>query len=439
MLKELTALALVALLAGCVGGTKRDLTPAEEARFNSLPNETIVNETKSSLSKALDEKLDVFAPKHFAAANEATRQAAKELADKDRDGVIANAARAERELAGAYKAKGVALSVLADPLRLDMELTQAEAPTLHAKEYAGLKEKMRMVIAGVEGDDLKGAQKLSSDLAHEMEALLVRIVKENALAEAQKLMDQINKENVGELAPKSLETATAALLKAEATIQRERNNEAAVAEAAAYALQMIREARYIAKRVEELRKVEPKYMEQVIQAEENRLAEVAAAAGLKNMAGMSLRERVYALVDQAKTLADAAAAADSAAAKSKAFETDLAEARAALAASEQKLQPLRAENDRLKQQAMLAEERLKAREDVIEALKFGVRGGAPAQVSASVRRPAAVEPPPLPQAVEAPAAVVEPTPAPQAVEAPAAAVEPTPALQAVEAPVAPAQ
>lgn len=205
----------------------------------------------AAVEKARAEKLDVFAPKAFAAAVLASQNATRE-AERGRapEKVTARVQEGEAALQKARAVADNARQTLASALKTREDAIVADAPKLASEAWTKASERFQQAMRANESGDLPNAQKRGAEAEVLMRGAELIAIKGGVLNEARALIAQADAAKVARFAPRSLQSAKRHLGEAEQEIQRNRYDLAMPRKLAAQARYDARHAAYVAQQAE---------------------------------------------------------------------------------------------------------------------------------------------------------------------------------------------
>lgn len=205
----------------------------------------------AAVEKARTDRLDVLAPKAFAAAVQASQNAIKE-AERGR-GTEKIAARVQEGEAALQRARSVAAGArqsLAGVIKTREDALVAEAPKLAPEAWTKAAERFQQAMRENESGDLPNAQKRAAEAEVLLRDAELIAIKGGILNEARALIAQADEAKVAKFAPRSLQSAKRHLAEAEQEIQRNRYDLATPRKLAAQARYDARHATYLAQQIE---------------------------------------------------------------------------------------------------------------------------------------------------------------------------------------------
>lgn len=233
----------------------------------------------AAVEKARADRLDVYAPKAFAAAVQASQNATKE-AERGR-GTDKIAARVQEGEAALQRARSVADAVrqsLAGVIKTREDALVADAPKLASEAWAKASERFQQAMRENESGDLPNAQKRGAEAEVLLREAELIAIKGGILNEARALIAQADEAKVAKFAPRTLQSAKRHLAEAEQEIQRNRYDITAPRKLAAQARYDARHATYLAQQIERVmqEKDEQAGIEALILSWEEPLQRIAA-------------------------------------------------------------------------------------------------------------------------------------------------------------------
>jgi outer membrane protein OmpA-like peptidoglycan-associated protein len=205
----------------------------------------------AAVEKARADKLDVFAPKAFAAAVQASQNATKE-AERGRnpERVATRVQEGEAALQKARSVADTAKKTLASVIKTREDAMVAEAPKYAPEAWTRAAERFQQAMRENESGDLPNAQKRAAEAEVLLRDAELIGIKGGILNEARNLIAQADEAKVARFAPRTLQSAKRNLAQAEQEIQRNRYDVGLPRKLAAQARYDARHATYLAKEIE---------------------------------------------------------------------------------------------------------------------------------------------------------------------------------------------
>jgi OOP family OmpA-OmpF porin len=205
----------------------------------------------AAVEKARADRLDVYAPKAFAAAVQASQNATKE-AERGRgtDKIAARVQEGEAALQRARSVADAARQSLAGVIKTREDALVAEAPKLASEAWTKAAERFQQAMRENESGDLPNAQKRAAEAEVLLREAELIAIKGGILNEARALIAQADEAKVAKFAPRTLQSAKRNLAEAEQEIQRNRYDLTAPRKLAAQARYDARHATYLAQQIE---------------------------------------------------------------------------------------------------------------------------------------------------------------------------------------------
>lgn len=205
----------------------------------------------AAVEKARAEQLDVLAPRAFAAALQASQNAARE-AERGR-GTEKIAVRVQEGEAALQKARTVAASArqtLGGVIKTREDALVAEAPKFSGEAWTKASERFSQAMRENESGDLPNAQKRAAEAEVLLRDAELIGIKGGILNESRNLIAQADETKVERFAPRTLQSAKRHLAEAEQEIQRNRYDVTQPRKLAAQARYDARHAIYLAQQVQ---------------------------------------------------------------------------------------------------------------------------------------------------------------------------------------------
>lgn len=205
----------------------------------------------ASVEKARAEQLDVFSPKAFAAAVQASQAASRE-AERGR-GTEKIATRVQEGQAALQRARSVAdgaRQTLGSVIKTREDAVAAGAPKLSGEAWTKASERFQQAMRENESGDLANAQKRAAEAEVLLRDAELIAIKGGILNEARALIAQADEAKVARFAPRTLQSAKRHLGEAEQEIQRNRYDVGQPKKLAAQARYDARHAIYLARQIE---------------------------------------------------------------------------------------------------------------------------------------------------------------------------------------------
>lgn len=205
----------------------------------------------AAVEKARADHLDVFAPKAFATAVQASQNATKE-AERGRgtERIAARVQEGEAALQRARSIAGAARQTLAGVIKIREDALVAEAPKLAPEAWAKASERFQQAMRENESGDLPNAQKRAAEAEVLLRDAELIAIKAGILNDARALLAQADEAKVARFAPRTLQSAKRHLAEAEQEIQRNRYDVTVPRKLAAQARYDARHATYLAQLIE---------------------------------------------------------------------------------------------------------------------------------------------------------------------------------------------
>lgn len=205
----------------------------------------------AEVEKARTEQLDVFAPKAFAAAVQASQAATREAQRGRSAERIADRVQEGREsLQRARSVANTAREILGGVIKTRQETLAAEASKLAGEAWTKANERFQLAMRENENGDLDDAQKRAAEAEVLLRDAELIAIKAGILNEARGLIAQADEARVARFAPRTLQSAKRHLAEAEQEIQRNRYDVGPPRRLAAQARYDARHAIYLAQQIE---------------------------------------------------------------------------------------------------------------------------------------------------------------------------------------------
>lgn len=189
------------------------------------PNET-VKETREIIDKALEERLEFYAKRHYSRSKKLLKQAS-ELVDYKKNSVGENKkafyskiALSQRYIQKGYYVKKIIDRELVDVFRLDKDLKKLKAPVEFVSEYSGLKKQILKMMSDIEVKRDKYQYENRASLIIELKGLKSKLVIKHSLRESRKVIAKIRAEELTNYAVKSYKKALSVYKKSKEFIKK---------------------------------------------------------------------------------------------------------------------------------------------------------------------------------------------------------------------------
>ncbi|HEC18814.1 MAG TPA: hypothetical protein ENI97_05665 [Gammaproteobacteria bacterium] len=297
------------LLAACASAPKVavDTTEVQQA-FKGKSVEQALEETEAAMARAEKDELDFYSPGFFSVAKKALDEARfLKLAPKEQAAEGASAQTqifsklllANKSLIRAEATRAEVQKRLADVLKVRDSLIAKGIDSSNADEYQDVLKTLQDLFRRIERGDMEGFERDKAISLRQFRRLESQSVKTAQLDKYIALLEQAEAEGAGGAAPKSLKKTRQALRNAEAVIERDPNDQAAIKSAVQRFAFEVGHLRHVTREVKELRALNDNAMENILLAAESRLLAIADALGLPDPRAHNLREQTEMIVDAA--------------------------------------------------------------------------------------------------------------------------------------------
>ncbi len=306
MLRNGASITLLLFIAGCVALPPIDSEETEEIEeFESLTSAGVVEALEIKLKKSVADNLDLFAPTHYATADQALADA-RALIKKDvpREQVIQKVQTANAMLHSGDRVMQNVKNLLADQLAIKKKLDSLDADKAYQNEYGSLTQRLNKVILEIEKGNVYASEDTRTTLLQDMRALEQRSLRYNAMNEPSEILKRIKYRSGETLAPITYQETIQLFQRAEEFIQNNPNNREGIERIGKEALFAAKRALYITDQVSALIQKMNFSLEQVILDEEYRLYRISRQFGNIDLRDNSLEKQSEQLAIQAKEQAE---------------------------------------------------------------------------------------------------------------------------------------
>lgn len=269
------------LVAGC-GGPALHVKPIPDPR----DPQSLVLRFEKDIQAARADEVHILAPEWFTQA-ESSLLAAREALAAGRD-PLPDLARGRAQLLSARDASQIVRALMPEVIQNRRLARKAGAADLDAA-YRSVEDTFRKTARAAEAGNTEPAVRLRKNLAKAYRRLELQAIKSDALADIHHLLQQAERENTPQWAPRSYDRALAQLDQAEALIERDRYNSREIQRAAD-------SARFYAQRhlaiADQCRIIEAQSAEAVVLNFEQRLHSIAARLNAPDLRDHSLDMQV---------------------------------------------------------------------------------------------------------------------------------------------------
>ena len=364
------------LLVGCAATPPKVTVDTAEVQqqFKGKTVAQAQQETEAAMARAEQDELAFYSPGFFATAQQALKDAQfLELAPKEpaTDGrspdieIFTKLSLANKSLAQAEATKPEVQKRLKDILTVRDSLIAKGIDQSNAGEYKDVMKELSNLFRRIEKNDLENFDQSQAIILLQFHRLESQSVKAAQLEQHIAVLEQAEAMGAGGAAPKSYQKTQLALKNAQAVIERDPNDQAAIKAAVE---QFAFEANHLVhatKEVKELRELNHAAMENILLAAESSLLAISDALGQPDPRQHNLREQVEMIVSAADKLLAAKTVGVAQPVTRPVNKNELDSARARIEQLQAQLQDMQAKNVELKRGEKPLNKRIDALERVV--------------------------------------------------------------------------
>ncbi len=270
-----------------------------------------LKETEADMIRAEREELAFYSPGFFAVAQKALSEARFLALEPKESGseaslnmqTFSKLMLVDKSLAQAAITKPEVQHRLDDILKVRDSLITKGINQSSANEYNDVLAQLSDLFRRIERENLDGFERAKAITLHQFQRLESQFVKAAQLGQVIVVLEQAEAIGAGDVAPKSYKKTLQALKNAQAVIERDPSNQAAIKDAVKHFAFEADHLVQITQAVNELRSLNDAAMENILLAAESRLLAIADALGQPDPRQKNLREQTGMLVNAAARLA----------------------------------------------------------------------------------------------------------------------------------------
>jgi len=303
----------VLLLTACATSEPKVAVDVAEVQqqFKGKTVAQALKETEAALARAEQDELAFYSPGFFAVAQKAVDEARfLMLAPKE---VVPGTSQdtqtfsklllADKSLAQAAATKPKVQQRLGDILKVRDSLVAKGVDQSAMDEYNDVLNELSDLFRRIERKELDGFERAKAITLHQFLRLESQSVKAAQLEQVIVVLEQAEGMGAGGAAPKSYKKTQQALKNAQAVIERDPNDQAAIKDAVKHFAFEANHLVQLTQAVKELQVLNDAAIENILLAVESRLLAIADALGQPDPREKSLREQTEILVNAATKLA----------------------------------------------------------------------------------------------------------------------------------------
>ncbi|RZA27218.1 MAG: OmpA family protein [Proteobacteria bacterium] len=215
--------AILAIMASC-----STTPPVENFAAGANPAEEI-QKLESEMTAAADSQLDVFSPENYKDAREALKDAQEDLKDKDdAEDILEEVAKSRAYFKRAVEFGKVAADTMPDVAAARALALKTGAKESISKDFRDVDEELKGVADNIEKNDLDKATKKRQELQGKYLDLELRGIKRNYISATEGNIRDAERNNADDRAPRTLAKAKKSYQDAEASINANRHDDAAI-------------------------------------------------------------------------------------------------------------------------------------------------------------------------------------------------------------------
>jgi len=303
----------VLLLTACATSEPKVAVDVAEVQqqFKGKSVAQALKETEATLARAEQDELAFYSPSFFAIAQKAVDEARflmlapKEVAPGTSPDTqtFSKLLLADKSLAQAAATKPEVQQRLSDILKVRDSLVAKGVDQSATDEYNDVLNELSDLFRRIERKELDGFERAKAITLHQFLRLESQSVKAAQLEQVIVVLEQAEDMGAGGAAPKSYKKTQQALKNAQAVIEGDPNDQAAIKDAVKHFAFEANHLVQITQAVKELQALNDRAIENVLLAAESRLLAIADALGQPDPREKSLREQTEILVNAAAKLA----------------------------------------------------------------------------------------------------------------------------------------
>lgn len=301
------------LLAGCATPPPKVTVDAAEVQqeFKGKTVKQAMADTEAAMARAEQEELAFYSPGFFAVAQQALKDAQfLALAPKEspaegrsaEQNIFTKLSLADKSLAQAEATKPEVKKRLGDILKVRESLIAKGIDQSQASEFQDLMNSLMDLFRRIEKNNFEGFEHAKAVTLRQFRRLEAQSVKAMQLDDSIAVLEKAEAMGAGGAAPKSYQKARQALRNAQAVIERDPNDQAAIKDAVERFTFEARHLVHVTKEVKELRALNRAAMENILLAAELRLLAISDALHQPDPREYDLREQAEMTLDAAEKL-----------------------------------------------------------------------------------------------------------------------------------------
>lgn len=308
----ITALLVPMMLAGCAGAPKVTVSAAEtQQQFKGKTVAQALEETEATMAKAQQDGLAFYSPGFFAVAKKALDDARfLVLAPKEPNtdgqsaeaGIFAKLSLATKSLSQAEATKPEVQKRLKDILIVRDSLIAKGIDQSAPGDFKDLMNELSDLFRRIEKNDLDGFAQSQAVTLRQFQRLESQSVKAVQLDEGISVLEKAEAVGAAGAAPKSYQKTRQALQNAQATIERDPNDQVAIKSAVEHFVFEANHLVHVTEEVKEMRVLNHAAMENILLAAESRLLAISDALHEPDPRQHSLREQTEMIADAVEKL-----------------------------------------------------------------------------------------------------------------------------------------
>ncbi|MFN0038490.1 MAG: hypothetical protein ACKVP2_03150 [Burkholderiales bacterium] len=292
------ALCVLSTIAGCGGGSvQRAGGPSEQEKAAAaLSISEISSKADDALREAREKEWGLYAPRKLEELEKSVAKVRDAAERGNRKRVIEEAAKAEKLTVEGQAVVAMIQTEMAEELKMRTRLRTLKAENAYPKEYEQVATQLRELIVRTGEGKSEKTVKQRDALNAKMLALEVKVVRFNALNDAEGRLAEAKKKGAEKQAPLTWTEAIASFQSADAFIAQNPRDEPGVAEKSREATFNVNHLMQVLEAVQD-RAQRKATAEQVIRDEESRLLELAQVLGQPDPRDRPLTGQVDALIE----------------------------------------------------------------------------------------------------------------------------------------------
>ena len=305
-------LVVAMILAGCVGAPKVTVNAAEvQQQFKGKTVAEALAETEAAMAQAEQNELGFYSPGFFTVAKKALEEARfLALAPKEptpdgqspEAGIYAKLSLAKKSLSQAEATKPEVQKRLKDILTVRDSLIAKGIDQSAPGDFKDLMNELSNLFRRIERNDLNGFEQSQAVILLQFQRLESQSVKAVQLEQGISVLEKAEAMGAAGAAPKSYQKTRQALKNAQATIERDPNDQVAIKAAVEAFVFEANHLVHATEEVKEMRVLNYAAMENILLAAESSLLAISDALGQPDPRQHSLREQTEMIADAVEKL-----------------------------------------------------------------------------------------------------------------------------------------